>query len=261
MDIEQPGPGEADAELMKIIYDVGTHKGEDLEYYLMKADKVVSIDANPYVFDDLRKNFRQQLASGRVTFIHCAVTDSSGKTNFCVNRKESALSRRRILAEEIARFGDLCSEDAWEPVTVPASRLSDIIRDQGDPYFIKIDIEGGEENVIADLYKNEIRPPYISTELGAGYFDSLCYLYLMGYREFQAVRMDTVQQQFGHQTITLSDGNRTYYDFLRGSSGPFGEDLPDWWVDLKRLWFFVATRSLIFGESPWDWYDIHARLA
>jgi FkbM family methyltransferase len=244
---------------MKIIYDVGANIGEDIDYYLMKADKVVAIDANPYAIDSLKKNFRQQLASGRLTLVHCAIDARPGELIFQVNHKQSALSRKHVIVSEVAQFGDLTSADAWEQVTVPSTRLSDIVRDHGEPHYIKIDIEGSEEIAMHDLYSSRIRPPYISNELGYTFHACQCYMYLMGYRNFQIVNMNTLHNQFAQHPITLLNGEQVRHDFARGTSGPFGEDLPNWWVDFERLGFFVASRNLIFGNDPWNWYDVHAR--
>jgi hypothetical protein len=32
---------------MKIIYDLGANNGDDIPYYLLKADTVVAVEANP----------------------------------------------------------------------------------------------------------------------------------------------------------------------------------------------------------------------
>lgn len=246
---------------MKIIYDIGAHKGEEIEYYLLKADKVVSVDANPYAIDEVRRNFHQYIAAGRLVVIHSAVGSYSGETVFNVNHKQSVLSTSDIAADKISKFGELCSEDAWETITVPANRLSEIIHAEGDPYFIKIDVEGGEEAILADLYRSNIRPQYISAEVGWSFSEAACYLYLMGYREFQLVNMNTLEGQFKGHVVKTNDGRIAKYDFKRGSSGPFGDDLPEWWVDFQRLWFLIATRELIFGDDPWHWYDVHARFS
>lgn len=234
---------------VKIIYDVGAHAGEEIEYYLLKADKVVSIDANPYAIDALRKNFHRHLVSGRLVLVHSAVGSCSGEVTFNINHKMSALSRSHVSAHEIAKFGELCSEDSWETIKVPANRLSEIIRDQGDPHFIKIDVEGGEEAILADLYRTNIRPRYISAEVGWGFSEAACYLFLMGYREFQLVRMSLVGAELKDYLIKLNDGGYAKYHFQLGASGPFGEDLPDSWGDFKRLWFLVTTRLSTFGDE------------
>ena len=32
---------------MKIIYDIGANNGDDIGYYLKKADQVIAVEANP----------------------------------------------------------------------------------------------------------------------------------------------------------------------------------------------------------------------
>ena len=39
---------------MKIIFDIGCNEGQNLKYFLKKADVVVGIEANPYLIDQIK---------------------------------------------------------------------------------------------------------------------------------------------------------------------------------------------------------------
>jgi hypothetical protein len=41
----------------EVIYDFGMNNGDDVEYYLLKAPRVVGVDANPGLCAEVRKRF------------------------------------------------------------------------------------------------------------------------------------------------------------------------------------------------------------
>ena len=45
---------------MKIIYDFGAHNGNDIPYYLTKADKVVAVEANPGLAAQIKERFKDE---------------------------------------------------------------------------------------------------------------------------------------------------------------------------------------------------------
>ena len=46
---------------MKIIFDIGCNEGQNIEYFLNKADYVVGIEANPFLINNIRKKFKKDL--------------------------------------------------------------------------------------------------------------------------------------------------------------------------------------------------------
>ena len=45
-----------------VIYDFGRNNGDDVEYYLLEADKVVGVEANPILCDEVRRRFPAEIA-------------------------------------------------------------------------------------------------------------------------------------------------------------------------------------------------------
>ena len=43
--------------MKKIIYDFGANNGDDIPYYLMKADEVIAVEANPKLCDVIKNRF------------------------------------------------------------------------------------------------------------------------------------------------------------------------------------------------------------
>jgi hypothetical protein len=47
--------------MKKIIYDFGANNGDNIQYYLLKSDLLVAIEANPELCDFIRKKFKQEI--------------------------------------------------------------------------------------------------------------------------------------------------------------------------------------------------------
>ena len=45
--------------MSKVIFDFGAHKGQNIIYFLDRADYVVCVEANPTLYKNIKKNFRQ----------------------------------------------------------------------------------------------------------------------------------------------------------------------------------------------------------
>jgi hypothetical protein len=54
---------------MKVIYDVGANNGDDIQYYLLKADLVVAIEANPTMTEIIKHRFQAEIASDRLRIV------------------------------------------------------------------------------------------------------------------------------------------------------------------------------------------------
>jgi hypothetical protein len=165
---------------------------------------------------------------------------------------------QNMYGDEISPLvAEFCTPDAWEKINVTAARLSNIISENGIPYYVKMDLDGAEPIALKDLLESGIRPQFISAEFTTSW-KTLAYLCLMNYDLYQIVPQDSIHQQFHRHPITHISGDMVHYDFQFLSSGPFGEDLPNWWSSFERMSFMLASRKLIYGGG--HWYDIHARL-
>ena len=46
---------------MKLIFDIGSNNGDDILYYLHKADLVVAVEANPKLCKLISKRFNKEI--------------------------------------------------------------------------------------------------------------------------------------------------------------------------------------------------------
>lgn len=267
-----------------LIFDVGMHTGIDTEFYLRKGFRVVAVEANSELTTRANQKFHQEIADGRLVIIPKAIASRPGMVNFWFNQTNDEWSS---LAQEYvsrnARVGAPSSARA-----VPAVLFSDLLRDHGIPYYLKIDIEGADHLCLESLHDFECRPPFVSVETSGtndfGYtFQLLAHLYLLGYRHFKLVN-----QYMLHTYILPNpprEGEFVEYRFPRNaSSGPFGEETPGPWVSIEAIiekyrgilrlqnrYTVQAKRfrpvlSLLyyrlhglFRREPVGWYDIHAK--
>lgn len=232
---------------MTVIYGVGMHIGNDTDYYLCKGYKVVAIEANPELCALTRRRFADRLGVD-LEILNVGVAMTPGEQDFFVHKKKPGLST-------FVPPHDAADAEVWRRISVPTARLSDIIREHGEPHFVKIDIERSDLCALDDLRNAAITPPAIAVE--AHVFDVLVALLRMGYARFKFVNGAQVPRQFRDHEIRLRDGTSAKYRFPRSSSGPFGEDLPGEWLTASKAVYLYHGRHIMFGAG---WFDIHAAL-
>ncbi|MEO6042015.1 MAG: FkbM family methyltransferase [Croceibacterium sp.] len=228
----------------KVIYDLGSHVGDDIPYYLLKADMVVAVEANPLLIERIYKRFPREIAAQRLKVENCALTVEPGGSDvrFFIHKTQDVLSQLdEPEHSERANFNE---------IQVPSMPLIELIQRHGDPYYVKIDLEGFDNKVLAHLFANGIFPPYISAEAhSAEVFCSL--VALGGYRAFKLVAGPQLAWKYPRHLIKVGDAQKVYEFPYPDSSGPFGNDIKGRWMtpdDFMRYLAYVGT----------GWVDVHA---
>lgn len=225
-----------------VIYDFGMNNGDDVEYYLLKADRVVGVEANRGLCEQARQRFSDALASGRLTILNVALAerDGGGPIPFYLHKKNHVLSQLPLPPEDQRRD--------FDQVLVECRTPAAIVREHGDPAYIKIDVEHFDLAVLENLFVESIFPPEISAESHTiGVFARLV---TAGYKAFNLVEGPTVAAVYGRATIATRSGPRPFA-FATHSAGPFGEDIRTPWEDADSFFHRLADAGL-------GWKDIHA---
>lgn len=229
---------------MKIIYDLGANNGDDIPYYLLKADRVVSVEANPALCQLIHDRFPAEIESGKLIVENCVLTSSDEGTtvDFYLHKTDHEKSQfPRPADQHLAEF---------EPMRLPAKSFSNLIRAHGQPFYVKIDIEHYDCEILRAMIQANITPPYISAE--AHRAEVFVLLFQMGYRSFKLVDGYEVGKLYQNHPIE-SQGKRLTHAFPQGSTGPFGNEVKGPWFTPEN--FIKQLALLDFG-----WRDIHASM-
>ena len=264
-----------------LIIDVGAHNGDDTAYYLHLGYRVIAIEANPELTEDIKRRFPTEVEAGTLTVLNVGVAHRPCILPFCVSDDKTVLSSfDRALVETHSKN--------IRVVPVECTTLDTVIRSYGVPYYVKIDIEG-YDHVAVDGLTHETRPQYVSCELT--HTEGLIpKLYALGYRRFKLVNQSTYtdatpvfDNEIGFRAMRkacgfapvlkrlVPNGVRVDFDksvvcssyaFPQGSSGPFAEGtFGRWWSreDAERRYERIRERYVTAGVPLEQcWFDVHA---
>lgn len=240
----------------RLIFDVGANDGSDSWYYLSKGFRVVAVEAIPALADALGETMAAQIAAGRLVVERRAIAAAEGEVAFTINEDWTEWSS--LYSTSKASAGKATE------IRVPAGTLAGLIERHGAPYYVKIDIEGGELAAVASLaaLAPAQLPPLISVEVNPWWPQVLEQLRSMGYVGFQLVRQGAAH--LPGLPLPSREGLERRAVFNASMSGPFGRDLPT-----ERWSGIVATvRQVVEAQADMDarrkagdapgWYDVHA---
>lgn len=229
--------------MYRIIYDIGANEGMNLPYYLLKADRVVAVEANPSLARRIAEKFDKEIEDGRLALVNCVVTASptKGEVSFYLHKYNSVLSQLK----EPER-----SED-FTRVMLPAISIAEIVSSYGSPWYIKLDVENLDAELLRAMFSANIVPPYVSAESHS--VDVFALLVALGrYKSFKLVDGASVPAVYANHTVSTKDGPKKF-SFTKHSAGPFGDDVQGSWLPAEALMRDLAFEGL-------GWKDIHASL-
>lgn len=149
-----------------LIFDIGANIGHKTDVFLRLGAHVVAIDPDRSNQNILRQNFLSLRVSKKpVIIVGKAVSDRNGVATMWVDGPGSGkntLNRKWVdtLRSDAKRFGSTLQFGGMEEVET--TTLEDLIRSHGAPFYIKIDVEGHEANVLRGLHS---AVPYVSFEV------------------------------------------------------------------------------------------------
>jgi len=250
-----------------LVYDVGSHAGHDVAYYLHRGFRVVAIDANPKLIKRLGERFPGEIEAGRVELVNAAIGIEPGECELWLSASDDGSSS--IFPGEVS--------DPAGSIQVPMVPLTSIFQQFGSPFYMKVDIQGADRFCLEALTSAPL-PRYVSWEAGPGAVECLELVRRLGYRNFKCIDQTVFRQidyllsfqgrllrRWRRWTGQETDQGiqRSGWNFIPGhSSGPFGEDTDGHWRSFEQIrkeWLAFEARVRMFRRPP-AWYDFHARL-
>jgi FkbM family methyltransferase len=279
-----------------LVFDVGMHRGEDTAHYLARGFRVVGVEANPALVRRLHERFAAEVRSGAVTIVPCALGAEPGSAKLAVPWDEELTVLGTASASGLARARR--QGVAMDIVDVAVTTLADLFGDFGTPWYLKVDIEGMDTEVVGTMRHLAARPPRLSIESVTtgpdaslrGVVGELRLLRDLGYRRFKLVDQCRLAELDG--SALRAEGLPVTYEYERDASGPFGDDAPGSWrgvptVGVEMLMHLVrhqlvspigriarsplgasarsAVRRTVKAVAPrtsirHSWFDLHAAL-
>lgn len=154
-----------------LIFDIGANDGTKTDFFLRLGAKVVAIEPDTVNQEVLRQKFLAFRAVKKpVTIVGKAVSDTCSVETMMVDPQCSWMN---TLSSKWADCLAASPERFEQPVNfcqlkrVETTTLSHLIHTYGSPFFIKIDVEGYEVQVLRGLRH---RVPYVSFEVNLPQF-------------------------------------------------------------------------------------------
>ena len=227
--------------MKKIIYDLGSNNGDNIPYYLLKSDLVIAVEANPKLCEIIKKNFKKDIDNGKLVVENCIVTvlPDNEDRDFYLHRHHNVLSQFLAPNKSIL--------DQYLQVKLRSRNIISIIKDYGEPYYIKIDLEHYDSYILKELLLRNIYPKYLSIESHSGEIIDII-IQNGKYKSFKLVDGSQVPKRYKNRII-----NNINYSFPIHSAGPFGNDIDGQWMEEKNFLFLLSVVG--FG-----WKDSHCSL-
>jgi FkbM family methyltransferase len=129
-----------------IVFDVGANRGDRTDIFVRLSARVTAVEPNQKLATRLKREFR----FAPVAVEPVALGDRSGilTLRHCTLHEMSSMSDRWIDAVRKTRFPEL----EWNRTEqVPVTTLDNLVRQHGEPAFVKLDVEGFEAEVLSGL--------------------------------------------------------------------------------------------------------------
>lgn len=228
--------------MKKIIYDLGANNGDNIPYYLLKSDLVIAVEANSNLCNIIKKKFKEEIEKKKLFVENCIISTEklSTKKNFYLHKKNHLLGQYPRPKKDRLNF--------FTKTSVPSKNILSIIKKYGHPYYIKIDLEEYDYEILKFLLTNDIKPDYLSVETNI--IDTFCALVSFGgYKSFKIVKGHNVQDLYKNIEIETTKGKKNF-SFPQYSAGPFGDDIKGSWITKKNFFYYLSQNTL-------EWIDVH----
>lgn len=220
---------------MRVMMDLGAHKGADSAFYLRDRYKVIAVEAHPGLARECEATLSllnsTTIMPGediiRYRVLKAAVTPTGEEAHLYCSNKGLQGETHSIYPHRVKGCEDV-------GYTVAGTTIPRLFKNHGVPYYLKVDIEGADVVAIRQLHDCKAVPPYLSVEPDRDHpeeaLEIMAHFGYMGYDSFDLVRQ--------HWDKTVDIETLSYNLTLN---------------QLATLWFSMPP----FDKD--EWYDVHAK--
>ena len=132
-----------------LVFDIGSHVGDRIASFRRLGCRVVALEPQPHLARLLTLLYGWRPG---VTVVHAAAGAALGRLDLHLNLAYPTVATGSTAFIAAAKDADGWREQRWtRRVSVAQTTLDDLIRDHGEPAFVKIDVEGFEAEVLSGL--------------------------------------------------------------------------------------------------------------
>jgi FkbM family methyltransferase len=194
-----------------LVFDIGAHVGDRVASFRRLGMRVVAVEPQPLLAHLLRLLYGRDR---QVSVVQAAVGAAAGTTAMHLNLDNPTVSTASAEFIQAAAGTRAWQDQRWEErVQVPVTTLDALVQRFGEPRFVKIDVEGYEDQVLRGL---SLAPPAFSFEFTTIQRPvaraALLECQRLGVGRFNAALGES--QRLLHAAWTSADGIRAWLDAL-----------------------------------------------
>ncbi|MGC5051687.1 FkbM family methyltransferase [Micromonospora sp. DT48] len=132
-----------------LVFDIGSHVGDHIGSFRRLGARVVAVEPQPLCLRALRAIYADD---DEVTLVEAACGAAPGRIGFLVNSANPTVSTASTDFVSAAAGAGGWEDQVWDgQIEVPVTTVDTLIAEHGTPAFVKIDVEGFEDAVLAGL--------------------------------------------------------------------------------------------------------------
>lgn len=131
-----------------IVFDVGANMANRTRVFREIARKVVAIDPQPMCLEVLRRKFG---GDPKVAIVDAALGHEDGTATLNLGDEHVLTTLSKDWIRAVRNSGRFTEQRWTRTIRVPVTTLTGLIDKYGPPGFVKIDVEGHEEQVLRGL--------------------------------------------------------------------------------------------------------------
>jgi FkbM family methyltransferase len=228
--------------MKKIIYDLGAGDGENIPYYLLKADIVVAVEANPKLCQIIKKKFDKEISKKNLIVENIIITNEINNLNdvFYVHKHHILLGQYPKPENRINDF---------YTINIKSQDIISFIKKYGEAYYIKIDLENYDNKILEKILLSKIKFSYLSVEINDNKTISTL-AEIENFNSYKIINGKKISKYYSNAIIEDKLKKKIKYSFLKNSAGPFGNDIKGHWMDKKNLLKVIDYANI-------GWNDLH----